>query len=615
MENFIELNFDEKNVLESVYGRQVFGSVGYNPRKLEAIRELNSHEKKFFSNKNFVSPNFYVQTLYKVRTFVTPITFNLAVKRIVNETENLRVNFCNVGTRTLKVIHPQNVVRPEVVFRNVSEMDDDELNETLTRLLEADMRREFDLRHDPLIRFSVFKTSEQDFAVLVTIAQLISYSFDSEKFFGIIADRLEEVKPKVSANVDETLTKIFDSKAVREYWSKVLDNVPPMSTLPFERKVSVGAYRQRAYRAKVPVDILSDLRGRAQSNQVMLTAILQSAWGFMLQAVNKRRDCLFCQILSENQRAEKFSLNLIPVRLIGDNNSTVEKIVKNQFRQLVVSQPYSRVDWEDLQNLSTRKLFNHFLSFRDFRASEFDYAGANAEPFGNVIMRNSWDAQGMKLGAYFRYSEKNLALTFLYDERQFAAGGIEKLCDLYNLVLKQMLVDWNAKFSTFAENLSRRMEMRTDIERVSAEENKKKIRHYLSQLPILQGRYEETINLFDGQSEIETFYEGDRISGDVLEQKFIFVVSGKLARSVDTGDGWYNPIDIVGRNAFINPTNLLEKRRLTISAEVLTEQANLLMIPHGVLWDAFNNNPEVARGLIQYALTQMEKYQALWLMS
>ena len=47
MENFVQLNPDEKIVLESVYGRQIFGGVGYNPRKLEATRELTSREKKF----------------------------------------------------------------------------------------------------------------------------------------------------------------------------------------------------------------------------------------------------------------------------------------------------------------------------------------------------------------------------------------------------------------------------------------------------------------------------------------------------------------------------------------------------------------------------------------
>ena len=230
MENFIELNPDEKTVLESVYGRQTVDGVGYNPRQLEAIRELNAREKKFFTNKNFVSPHFYVQTLYKVSNNINPMKFNVAFNRavnlIVNATENLRANFCNVGTRTLKIIQPKNFVRPEVVFSNVTQTDADEINETLTLAVEADMRREFDLRHDPLIRFSVYKTSLTDCAVLITMLQLIADSFDSEKFFGIIADRVEEIKPKLSSVANETLAKIFGSKAVHDYWAKVLDNAP-----------------------------------------------------------------------------------------------------------------------------------------------------------------------------------------------------------------------------------------------------------------------------------------------------------------------------------------------------------------------------------------------------
>lgn len=608
MENFIKLNPDEKNILESVYGRQIFGGVGYNPRKLEAIRDLNEHETKFFVSKNFVSPHFYVQTLYKVRGNVNPMKFNLAVNRMINETENLRANFCTVGTRTVKVVHPQNFLRPEVVFRNISEAEGDEINEILTRLLESDMRREFDLRHDPLIRFSVFKTSDFEFAVLVTLPQLISTSFDSEKFFAILSDRVDEVKPKISA--DETLSKVFDRKSVQDYWEKMLENAPPIAKLPFERKVLPGNYRQRVYRAKIPVDILSDLRGKAQSNQLMLTAILQSAWGFMLQTSNKRRDCLFCQILSTSK---DFSLNMIPVRLFSDENSTVEKIITQQFRQLVVSQPYSRVYWDDLKNLSPRKLFDHFLSFRDFRASEFDYFEAKSDVFGHIVMQNSWDAHGMKLGAYFRYSERNLAVNFLYDERQFATGGVEKIFELYNLVLQQMLVDWNAKYSTFTENLSRRMKI-SDSE-VSSEEIRKQIRDFLSQLSILQGRFEGTIGLFDESAELATFYEGDRISGSMLTENFIFVVDGKLSRSADTGDGWYNPLDIVTRNGFVNPTNLLDKPKLLLSAEVLTEKSQVLMIPREKMLSILQKNSEIALSMMNFALTQMEKYQRLWLRS
>ena len=54
-------------------------------------------------------------------------------------------------------------------------------------------------------------------------------------------------------------------------------------------------------------------------------------------------------------------------------------------------------------------------------------------------------------------------------------------------------------------------------------DERKKIRDFLSQLPILQGEFAGTIGLFDEQAKIITRYEGDRISGDMLEKNFIFV--------------------------------------------------------------------------------------------
>ena len=308
---------------------------------------------------------------------------------------------------------------------------------------------------------------------------------------------------------------------------------------------------------------------------------------------------------------------MIPVRLTSDNNSTVEKIVRGQFRQLVISQPYSCVDWTTLEILAGRNknLFNHFISFKEFQSGELNYVETPAESNGKIISQNSWDAQGMKLGVYFRYSEKNLSISFLYDERQFLNYGIEKLCALYELVLQQISVDWNAKYSNFMTNLSKRVKIQSEAQEISRGDERKKIRDFLSQLPILQGRYEGTINLFEGNAELITRYEGDRISGDLLKEKFIFVVNGKLVRNVDTGDGWYNPIDVVGKNSFVNPTNLLDKQRLTLSAEVLTEQTELLLLPRDVLIETARKNSEIALSLMNFALERMERWQILWLQS
>lgn len=602
----IQLTSDEENVLESIYGRQTSNS--YSQNKLETITCLNSREKKFFAGENFVSPHFFVQTLYKVRGEIKIMKFSVAVNRMLNENENLRANFCNVGTRTVKVIRPKGSVKPEMIFRNLSQTESDELDEEFRKILEADMRRDCDLRHDLLIRFAVYRTGADEFAVLVTLAQVISDSFDAEKFFAAVLEIPVELhEKKISDNLPPK-----NQEAIREYWEKILDKAPPPDALPYEQEV-FGAYRQKIFRTKIPADILSDLRGRAQSNRLMLTAILQSAWGFMLQLKNNRRDCLFCQILS----AENSSLNAIPVRLTSDGNSTVEKIVRGQFRQLVVSQPYSCVDWSTLESLSGRRknLFDHFLSFKEFQSGELKYVETPAESNWKIISRNSWDAQGMKLGVYFRYSEKNLSITFLCDENKFQRLGVERLCELYLLVLKQMLVDWNAKYSDFMERLAKRFDMQLQFEKTSREDERKKIRDFLSQLPILQGRFEGTIDLFDKQAKIITCYEGDRISGDTLKEKFIFVASGKIVRNVDDGDGWYNPIDIVGKNSFVNPTYLLDKQRLILSAEVLSEAAELMTIPRKMLIETVRENSEVALSLMNYALEQMERWQILWLQS
>ena len=606
----IQLTENEQSVLENFYGRQLDGVGGYNPRKLEAVMELSAQEKKFFADKNFMSPYFFVQTLYKVRGTVSPIKFTLAVTRLIAETDSLRANFCDLGTRTVKVIRPAVAVKPEVIFRNLTQKDKDELDEDFRKIFEADMRREVDLRHDPLIRFAVYRTSGQDFAVFVTLAQLVADSFDAEKFFCNVLDMPFASEPAKAAN--ELPEK--NQEAIRDYWSKILDKPPLAAALPFERNNPSGAYRQRAFRMTIPVDLLSDLRGLSQDNRVMLSAILQSAWGFMLHLTNKRRDCLFCQILPAKKNDDDFALHAVPVRLTGDNNLTVEQIVRKQFRQQVISQPYSQIDWSELSELTGhRKLFNHFLSFKEFQSDGLKYVDTPAEPQGKVVYRNSWDAQGMGLGAYFRYFGKALSIGFLYDEKKFLPGGIERLCELYEIVLQQMLVEWNSKYPTFMDRLRNRADAQMQTEEPSDEDRRKRLRDIISQLPLLQGRFGGTIGLFERQANLVTLYEGDRISGEDLEKNFIFVADGILSRSVDTGDGWYNTLDIIEKNAFVNPTSLLEKQLFTFSVTVLTEQAELLTIPHDVLIEILRTNPEIALTVMTGALAQMERYQFLWM--
>ena len=603
METNVQLTVDEQKILDSLYGLQ---TGGYNPHKLTAIENLSAQEEKFFAGNNFISPHFFSHALYKVRGNITPIKFSVTVTRFFDDNDNLRVNFCNVGTRTLKVTRPVGTVKPEVIFRNLTDSKD--IDEDFRKIFEADARRDIDIASEPLIRFAVYKTGEDEFAVLVTAAQLVADSFDAEKFF-------EQV---TGIPVEFDITKIFDGspsknhQAVCDYWTKILDNAPPVAKLPYELETS-GEYSKKNFHTAIPAEVLNELVERSKDNRVMITTILQTAWGFMLQLTNKQRDCLLCQNFSSNVD-DTPSFNVIPIRMSCDDDSTVEQIVDEQFRQGIISKPYSLDDWSALSDLTgQRKLFNHFISFTALAEQGLNYAAKPAEPNGNLIFRASWDMQGMKLGAYFYCFKDSLSMGFLYDEKSFPPNGIEQLCELYKFILRQMLDDWHENYSEFMAHLAERVETDRQPEEIPAEVKRKKIRNFLGQLPLLQGRHEGTIHLFDAHADIVTLYEGDNIPVNVLNDNFIFVADGILSRNADTGDGWYNTLDIIEKNTFVNPTYLLDEQPFALSVTVLSERAELLTIPHAAFVDVLHENTDVALSIMNYALEQMGRYQVLWL--
>lgn len=598
----MNLNPDERSVLEQIYGRSVSDS-GYSQNQIDEIRELTAEERRFFDRKNLISPHFYVQTLYKIRGGILPNHFNRAVRSLLEADENFCANFCNVGTRTLKIVRARRGAFPEVVFR-ILNIEDDELDDTLTKIMEADRRRDFDIQRDYLIRFAAFRIAKTEAAVLVTMSQLLFDRFDSDSFFGAVLgdSSYKKMTPKALPKVSHV------EKRVREYWAQVLKDMAPPPAVPGSKKPA-GAYSEQAYRMIIPPDILSDLRANTQASRAMLMAALQTAWGFVLQAMSNSSDVTFCQLVSNAGANGDFALNLIPIRQKISPADTIESVVDQQFRQFVISRPYGFFDWADL-SIQKARPFDHFLSFLDFK-EEKSFTRSKA----GVVSRHLWDAQGMKLGVYFQFAA-HLSVTFQYDANQFLRNAGARLARIYDLALRQMLVYWHAPFADFMEKFRQLALAELDlVEKRATADARKVIVDFIMSNEILQGRHTGTTQDFVDSARLETYFEGDRISGALLDENLIFVVEGKLARNLDIGESWFMTLDIVKGGGWLNETIFLPKRRTTLSAEVLTEKAALLLIPLAKMEAVMRERPDTSLAIIEHVLRQMEKYQALWLQS
>ncbi len=612
-----DLSESERNVLEQLYGGQMPDSQGYSPNHIVYVRELTAAEKSLFSRALAIQPvGAILQNLYKLKGKLSPVRFTRAVNQLMAKEDALRLNYCSVVGRLLAVVLKERQQSVPVVFRNIEGADGEELDATLRRIMDADLRQGFDCRNGCLVRFSVLRTSQDEYAVLVTAIQAVLTNFDVQQVFALAMDlpwKGSQVEMLAVQSQPYTV-----AASVRDYWRKILDHFPRNCPIP-QYVPGVGkSHKQRAYVARVPANILSDLRLHAKSNKRMLMSILQTAWGFLLQLENACQDAGYCLLVPRRERAD-CSLgsipSLVPVRLQVQGNPPVEVLVTKAFQQFVISQPYANMGREDIEEIlgQENEAFDHFLNFCDFFGESRSFSEVSGSSLGKLVMQNSWDGRDSKLGISFRLEDHQLVITMLYDEGNFPRKNMEILVRRYLLVLQQMLTDWNAPYADFMTRLQQRLQMEVDSNTDS--QNRAVLQDYLSRLSLLQECDQRLIQLFMDHAKLSMRFEGDRIAEAEIEENLIFLVSGKVARSIETGDGWYYTLDIQKENSWLNETVLLPDRKSHVAAEVLTEQAIILIVglPSAAL--ILEKSPLLAKNIIKHISKQMEKYQRLWIQS
>lgn len=559
-----------------------------------------------------------MQKLYKIRGRLLPPHFNRALHSMVKECDALRLNYCPVGERILAVILQERRDIEPVIYRNLENVDAEDMDATLRRIMDADLRQGFDVRHGMLLRFSVFHTREDEYAVLVTAVQALLMNFDVRRLF---ARAMGLNFPETSAQEQTEGQLAAMAAPVREYWGKMLDKFPLDCTIPkYEKRRGSAAQGQRAYLAHVPAPILSDLRGRAKSNKRMLVAILQTAWGILLQQENSCRDVGFCLLVPRRKKeadGTSSAPSLVPVRLQVQGRLTVQELVNKVFQQFVISQPYAALGRADIESIMGRQRgrFDHFLDFCDFFSEPQSFTTVAGSPEGQLVLQNFWDGRDSKLGVGFRQEENQLIMSLQYDEAGFGQQGIEDLVAEYLLVLQQMLTDWNLDFDAFMERLGSRLQSERTTEDTDKLGSRAVLQNYLSRLTLLQELELGLIQRFMEYAQLGVYFEGDRIAGQDAGEKMVFLVSGRVARSMELRDGWYYTLDIQKENSWLNETVLLPDSKTRMSLEVLTEKAVILTIPLTAVKKIMEKTPLLSKSIIQHVIRQMEKYQRLWIQS
>ncbi len=603
----------DKTRLCEVYGPQP--QKGYAAYRIDHVRELTPYEAWFFGRGNFLSPCFLTQTLYKLQGTLLPLRFTHALRKFSLEEDVLRTNYCDMGDRVLAVVTKERKNTETVFYQNLQGHSPEEINATLRKATAALLRYPFNIEKGELLRIVVFHTGKDEYAVLVTAAQIILDRFDIREIIRTAMNMPARPRQVVSP---PDFGEQMESK-MAEYWKKLLTPPPSRTPLPGElADVPPHPYRQRAYRSVFPAALLSDLRTETKDNRMMMVGALATAWGLFLQIDGRLRDLCCCLVVPKRGKQEESVLNpgfMVPMRQTVDRKETVDSILKRQFQQFLVSQPYACFNWESFGHLlgDEEKPFNYFLDFYDFLSEEKPYTAQAADPEGRIVSQHSWDAQSMKMSLYFRYNGSEAFIAFLYDEDSFTPGTGERIAKTYFLTLKQMLMDRHETFAAFEEHLKSKIRAEKVLQTAYQEEEKARLQHAVSSIRLLQGSDAGTTQVFMQEATLRTYFEGDRVEG--MNSELLFVAEGKLARSIEDNEGWYHPLGIAKEGAWLNEAVFLKERKAAISAEVLSERATILAVPKAAMEKILVTYPSLWKNVISYALSQLETYQRLWAQS
>ena len=603
MSTFLEQLFEglapeEQDCLRSIYGVEA-SSLTYG---IEALEPLTEAEQKLFNPKSFISPYLSLQHTYKLRGNLSPVRFNGAVFGLFQTQKPLRTNYCQLPQRTVKVVFRQRRQQPEIIYRNLSHLDPDELANTSRKLSEAEMRCSFDLATAPLIRFLVLKISAKDYTVVVTGLQLAMAHLDWAAILASMPDLKEVDRKRDIKTTAQPRTPVAD---VNKYWQKVLEDLPERPMLPHFIN-SPNIYEQETYRAVIPSEITDIMQEYTGGDMEKTISLLQLAWGLLLQEVNRSSDTYFLLLSTEQHEAGRSFMSMIPVRLKCPEKELVESARQRLSRQVALSKPFSCYEGHGLDDLLEKQhnLFSHYLNFHAL----LSYAASDDQE--ETSYEQVWDSRGLPLGIYFQPSEQRIALTILYNHYSFRDGAVRELTDRYFLTLKTLLSHLEQPIALLKERLTKRMA--SYISQAKEELTARRLAEYLDSLPLFHDLGEERLLRLAQAAKLRTYFDGDQILMGHDTGQLYFLRSGRVARHMDPGTGWFSLLDAAKEGRLLNETAFLANCRSRIMGEVLSDEATVLTLPLPQTIDLLKRNDDFSSRFFQHILGEMEKYQRRW---
>jgi putative pyridoxal-dependent aspartate 1-decarboxylase len=238
------------------------------------------------------------------------------LEAIIQRHEVLRTNFATFADKPVQIIHPQ--INLELPIIDISNLSQTEQEQELTKFIEQEALKPFDLEHDSLLRVILIQLNDLEHIILFNTHHIVSDGWSTDILVREVAALYQAFLAGKPSPLPELSIQYADFalwqrnylqgetlETQKNYWLKQLENAPKILELPTDHpRPATQTFRGAKYSFNLSQELSAALNKLSQQQGSTLFMTLIAAFQTMLWRYTGQEDIVVGTPIANRNRAE-----------------------------------------------------------------------------------------------------------------------------------------------------------------------------------------------------------------------------------------------------------------------------------------------------------------------
>ncbi|NOK11829.1 non-ribosomal peptide synthetase, partial [Corallococcus exercitus] len=378
-----------------------------------------------------------------------------ALQEVVRRHDALRTTFVQVEGAPVQVIHPDS--HQPLALVDLSDVPEAQREPETRARAETEMRRPFDLRTGPLLRALLFKLSETEHVLVVTMHHIVSDGWSLGVLVREVAAHYAAFSagqpsplpalPVQYADYADWQRRTLSGETLRQevaWWETKLAGAPAVLELPTDfPRPAVRSTAGATLSFTLSRELTEALRGLAHQEGGSLFMVLLAAWQGLLARYTGQQDLSVGSPIAGRTRAETegligFFVNTLVLRAKVEEGQSFQSLLRQVRATVLEAYEHQEVPFEKLvealqptRSLSHTPLFQTLLALQNVPTEDVRLPDLRLRGLEATHSTSKFD-----VSVFFTEGPEGLRGTLEYSTALFKQSTVERMADHLRTLLQ-----------------------------------------------------------------------------------------------------------------------------------------------------------------------------------